>query len=363
VAQGTSPLYIPEAVAVRGPTWWQRLRRSRVAWSASVFLTFLTLALLLADVLSPYSETRTNRTTLYHPPTKVHWRDEQGRLSHPYVYLYKQTDYILRQYVEDVSAGKHYLKLFWRGEPYRLCGLITTDIHLFGVDSPAVIYLLGADGLGRDVFSRLLHGGRRSLFICVAAVLLSCLIGWACGGLAGYFGGRIDFIILNSTSTLLCIPSMYLLIVLTAYLPPDMGSRSWLMIAGLVLVNSPYICYTARNCVMHVRRQPYLEAARAVGAGNLHIILYQVLPNCLWLAWMSMTLYLPRVLLGESSLSILGIGIQEPYATWGGMLSEALNLMVLVRFPWLLVPGVAIILAVLCWSIIAETLHVTERST
>jgi peptide/nickel transport system permease protein len=335
---------------------WLHLRRNKVVLLAIVVLSIITSGVLWADFISPYSETHTNRTKLYHPPTVVHWRDEHGQLSWPYVNIYRQTDYMLREYIEDAPAGKYYIKLFPHGEPHRLFGLISTDRHLFGVDTPAIIYLLGADGLGRDVFSRLLHGGKRSLLICLAGLLLSGFIGWLIGGLAGYCGGVVDLIVLNTAKVLMCIPSIYLLIALMVYLPPRMGASNWLMIGGLVLVNWPKICCTARNCVLGIRKRAYLEGARAVGAGDLQIIWHHVIPNSMWLFWVSMAVGLPQLMLGESSLSLLGIGIQEPYATWGSMLSEALNLMVLVRFPWLLLPGVFITLTVLCWGLIAENL-------
>lgn len=339
------------------PGWkltWRRFRRHGLAMGSVVLLIILHLSSIFAGFLAPYSETKSNRQKYYHPPTKIHFFDENGRLTRPYVYNYRLVD-VGRRLYEPQTDKKYPIKFFVRGEPYKILGLFESNVHLYGVDSPAVIYPFGGDHFGRDVVSRLLFGSHKSLWIVWPATLVSLVIGLVYGGIAGYFGRRIDNVMMRLAEIVMAIPSFYLLLVLSGLLRDFQPTQRWYgIVLILSLISWAGLSRVIRGMVLAISRQEFVESARAIGSGNLRIIVRHILPNTMSYVIVSVTLSIPGFILGESSLSFLGVGIQEPQSSWGLMLNKATDLSALTRYPWLLVPGLFIFITVLAWNFVGD---------
>ena len=222
--------------------------------------------------------------------------------------------------------------------------LIPSNVHLFGVDPPGRILLFGTDSFGRDVFSRLLYGAQISLTVGVVGIMISFTLGLLLGGIAGYFGGFVDTAIMRLTELLLSIPSLYLIIALRAVFPMDLPSRQVYLgiVAILAFIGWAGLARVIRGLVLSMRKSDYVTAAEALGFGRLRVIARHVLPNTMSYVIVAATLSIPGYILGEVVLSFLGVGVQEPSASWGNMLNQARSIRALTTFPWLLlVPGTA----------------------
>lgn len=334
---------------------WRRLRRNRVAMASLVFLALMYVAAAAADFLAPYDETRSNRRAFYHPPTRIRIVDEQGRLTRPYVYRYTLVDRGRRLYAEDREGGRYPIRFFVRRQPRRIIGPLTTSWRLFGVDDPALVYVFGADSQGRDLFSRLLYGARRSLFIALPGIAISLGLGLLYGGVSGYFGGRVDNVMMRLAEIIIAIPSFYLLLALAAVFQNVPSTQRFLyIIVILSLIGWAGTARVIRGMVLSLREREFVEGARAIGCSHWRIITRHILPNTTSHMIVVATLAIPGFILGESGLSFIGLGIQEPTASWGNMLSAGTNLTALRQFPWILVPGVFIFSAVLAWNFVGD---------
>ncbi|BAS27684.1 ABC transporter permease [Limnochorda pilosa] len=335
---------------------WARLRRNRAAMVAGALLVVLHVLAVFAEFVAPYPEATTVRNRLYLPPTKIHFRDESGRLTRPYVYAYKEVNRALHRYEPDPSQGRFPIRFFVEGAPYRLLGILPTNIHLYGVEAPAAIYPLGADLYGRDILSRIWYGGRRTLFVGVIGILISTGIGLVYGAASGYFGGKIDNVMMRIAEIIISIPQFYLLVALSAILPLGMSSthRFFLVTVIIGFIGWAGLSRVIRGMVLSLRSQEFVEGARASGAGTWRIIRKHIIPNTLSYLIVSMTIQLPGFILAEASLSFIGLGIQEPLSSWGLMLSDGQNLAALSRYPWILAPGFFIAFSVLAWSFLGD---------
>lgn len=344
--------------AVRSP-WrmaWKRLRRHRMAMIAMVLLIIIHLFAIFANFLVPYGETETDRRRSYHPPTKVHFFTEDGQLTRPYVYRYNMVNASRREY-EPITDEPFPIRFFANeGRPYKVLGLFETNLRLFTVESPAKIYLLGADQYGRDIFSRLAFGGQKSLFIGLVGILISTSIGMIYGGVSGFFGGWVDNLMMRIAEVIISIPSFYLLLALSAVLPTNIPShiRFMMIIAILSFIGWAGMARVIRGMVLSIRQMDFVHGAEAIGCSQPRVIIRHILPNTFSYVIVSATLAVPGFILQESGLSLIGVGIQHPQASWGNMLSEALNLSSLSRFPWLLAPGFMIFVTVLCYSFFGD---------
>lgn len=334
---------------------WRRFRRHRLAMGAFYVLIVMYVVALFSPFIAPYSETRSNRQKYFHPPTKIHFFDEDGRLTRPYVYNYRLVD-VGRRIYEPQTDTKYPIKFFVRtNDTYKLFGLFESNLHLYGVDGPAVVYPFGGDQLGRDIVSRLLHGSRKSLFIVIPLLVITVSIGLLYGGISGYFGGRTDNAMMRFGEVIMAIPSLYLLIALAALMrdvPANM--RFTAIIAVLGFVSWAGFARVIRGMVLSLRQQEFVESALAIGNTHLRTIVRHILPNTISYVVVSMTLQVPGFILLESSLSFLGLGVQEPFASWGNMLSNATDLTALTRYPWMLVPGFFIFITVLAWNFVGD---------
>lgn len=339
----------------------QQLWKDKFARFALIILGLIYLALFLADFIAPYTKDFSDRTMAYVPPSKVFTIDQNGKLSKPYTYNYirefnPQTLEI--EYNLDRSQ-KHYIKFFSQGEPYKFLGLIPMKRHLITTDANGRLFLLGTDINGRDVFSRLLFGGRISMTIGFLALFVLFPIGLLYGGISGYFGGKIDMIMMRFAEAVMSIPSFYLLIILASILPSGMTStqRFLLIVIILALIGWAGFARVVRGMVLSIKNQEYIQAAQSIGASKMRIITKHILPQTTSFVIVAMTLSIPSYILSESGLSFLGLGIQQPDASWGNMLKEAQEFTNILYRPWLLTPGFLIFVSVLAFNLIGDTIR------
>ncbi|AOR39304.1 ABC transporter permease [Candidatus Melainabacteria bacterium MEL.A1] len=339
----------------------KQLWKDRFARIALVVLGIIYFALFFADFIAPYTKDFSDRTMAYVPPSKIFTIDENGKFSKPYTYNYKREfDSVDLKIIYSLDRSqKHYIKFFSQGQKYKFLGLIPMKRHLITTDENGRLYLLGTDINGRDVFSRILFGGRISMTIGFLALFVLFPIGLLYGGIAGYFGGKVDMLMMRFAEAVMSIPSFYLLIILASILPSGMTSvqRFMLIVVILALIGWAGFARVVRGMVLSIKNQEYIQAARSIGASRFRIIVKHILPQTTSFVIVAMTLSVPSYILSESGLSFLGLGIQQPDASWGNMLKEAQEYTNIIYRPWLLTPGFLIFIAVLAFNLIGDTIR------
>ncbi len=339
----------------------KKIFQDKFAKTAFLVLAILYAVILFADFIAPYSSGYSNRNLSYAPPSKIYTINEKGKLSLPYTYNYvREYDENLMQTVfkEDKST-KYFIKPFAKAEGYKIAGIIPTHRHLFGVREGGEIHLLGTDINGRDVFSRLLFGGRISMTIGFLALFIVFPIGLLYGGISGYMGGLLDILMMRFAEAIMAIPSFYLLIILAAILPSGMTStqRFMLIVIILAMIGWAGFARVVRGMVLSIKEEDFVQAERVMGASKLRIILKHILPQTTSYVIIAITLSVPSYILAESGLSFLGLGIQQPDASWGNMLKEAQEFTNILYRPWLLAPGGLIFIAVLSFNILGDAIR------
>ena len=331
----------------------QRLKRRKIAMLGGGILIFLYLVALFAGFVAPYGYNHLDTDNSFHQPI---WPRLSG--FHLVVPRYESApgDFVYRKVPLDTKP----LDLFVHGDRYKLFGLIPASIHLFGTgDQNYPVLLFGGDQFGRDIFSRLLYGSQISLSIGVIGILLSFTFGMIIGGISGYFSGATDTIIMRLCELIMSIPALYLIISLRATFPPGMSSSQ---IYAMIVIILSFIGWASmarviRGMTLSLREQQFILAARALGQSHLKIIARHILPNTLSYVIVAATLSVPYYILGEVVLSFLGVGIQEPQASWGNMLTAAEDVQYLQNYPWLLAPSAAIFVTVLAFNFLGDGLR------
>ena len=350
----SDPLRTPVHI-VPGGRAGRALVRNRVALAGAVLLAALYAIAALAPFLAPYGENDVDRERFFHPPTALHWRGAGGA----YVRATRVVDPATLRYAE-VPGHELPVRWFVRGAPYRLLGVMPCERHLFGVDAPGRIYLMGADALGRCELTRLLYGAQVSLTVGLVGILLSFTLGMLLGGIAGYWGGLPDVLLMRGTEVLLSVPALYLVLALRGALPLDLPSRSVYLgiVAILALVGWAGLARVIRGMVLAIRGTDYVLAAEALGMSRWRVLVRHILPNTTSFVIVAATVAVPGYILGEVFLSFLGMGVQEPAASWGNMLQQSRNLDVMVNYPWMLfAPAVAIFVTVLAFNVFGDGLR------
>ncbi|HSA05904.1 MAG TPA: ABC transporter permease [Candidatus Gastranaerophilales bacterium] len=339
----------------------KKLIKDKIVFASIITLVLMYIFVAFAGFFAAYSKYFSDRNLSYSPPSKIYIINQEGRISFPYTYNYERrfnAETFRMDYIPDRSQ-KYFLKFFSKGDEYKLFGLIPANIHLVKVDEPGRLFLLGTDINGRDVFSRLFYGGQISLTIGFLALLISFPIGLLYGGISGYFGGKTDAVMMRIAEAIMSIPGFFLLITLAAILPANMTSvqRFTLITTILAFIGWAGFSRVVRGMVLSIKTKEFIEASRAVGASSLRIITRHILPQTASYVIIAMTLSVPGYILAESGLSFLGLGIQQPDASWGNMLKEAQEYVNVLYRPWLLTPGFLIFIAVLAFNLVGDAVR------
>ncbi len=345
------------------PSAWRKLWRDKVARVAFIVLLCLYGSAAFADFLTPYSMDFNDPDLANSPPSIMHWQDESGKPCWPFVLKVQRTSSDLvtfQQKYNELPGAKFPIRFFIRAEPYKLLGIIPGDIHLFGVGEPGRLFLTGSDVNGRDNFSRLFYGAQKSLTIGFLGLFISFPLGILYGGISGFLGGITDNIIMRFAEAIMSIPSFYLLIGLAAILPPGMSATERFALITVILsfIGWASMARVIRGMVLSIRDEEFVQAARAAGMPELFNIIKHVIPQTASFIIVAATLQVPSYILAESGLSFIGLGIQQPDASWGNMLKDALdNINELLYKPWLLSPGFLIFITILCFNSLGDTLR------
>ena len=340
--------------------FWRQMRKSPLAIAGGVVLTLFYLLALFAPFVAPYPQEEMDRAKYFHPPQTLHLDPRRWQLQPAPVRARDARGRHGQLHVRGRPGARAAGRFFVRGYAYELIGFLPSNIHLFGVDPPGRIFLFGTDSFGRDVLSRLLYGAQISLTVGLVGIAISFTLGLLLGGIAGYFGGFADTVIMRATELLLSIPSLYLIIALRAVFPMDLPSHQVYLgiVAILAFIGWAGLARVIRGLVLSMRKSDYVTAAEALGFGRLRVIARHILPNTMSYVIVAATLSIPGYILGEVVLSFLGVGVQEPSASWGNMLNQARSIRALTSFPWLLfVPGTAIFLTVMAFNFLGDGLR------
>ncbi len=338
---------------------WRRFLRNRLAVAATFVLLLLYLMVALAEFITPYDHLLSNEDFVARAPQLPRFRDAAGQFHlRPFVYgtTTELDTYNLDWVHKDDTSQMFPLKLFVKGDPYKLLGLFPSDRHLYGVDEPGTVFLLGTDRLGRDLFSRIVFGGRISLTVGLIGVSLTILFGSVMGTISGYFGGPVDTVIQRFIELLMSFPSIALWAALAAAMPADITivTRFFLISIILSLIGWTSLARQVRAKVLAFREMEFSSAATAAGASHFRIIMVHMLPNALSHIIVIATLAIPGMILAETALSFLGLGILPPAVSWGTLLQDAQTVGVVIKKPWLMLPGAFVIVSVLSFNFLGD---------
>lgn len=340
--------------------FFQYLKTRPLGMASLIILALLYLTMIFAEFVAPYPASRTFDRNSYHPANLQ--LTSAGLVAREYRVINQSTWEYARVSGQEFS---HPVKFFVKGSPYKLLGLIPTDIHLFGTVPSAngttyPVYLLGADILGRDLFSRIVYGSRISLTIGFVATAISLFLAVLLGGLSGYFGGATDWTIMRFAEFFMLIPSLYFILFLRSLLNTkmDSGTSYMLITVILALVGWPGTARTIRGMVHAIKREEFVVDAGLEGIPAFVVIFRQIIPQIASLLIVSIALSVPGFIMSETTLSYLGLGINDPAVSWGSLINRDIStLSNLVRFPWLLYPVLMLLIVTLAFNFIGDVLR------
>lgn len=342
--------------------WW-RFRKHRLALIGGVVVILLYLIALFADFIAPYNPDLQDIRYPYRPPTTIHFVDASGSFHlRPFVYgTDRERDPETLSLVFTPDTDRVYpIYLFADSKPYKLWGLIPLQRKLFGLQTEEEnVFLFGAERQGRDMFSRVVYGARISMSVGLLGVTVSFLLGILLGGISGYYGGVVDTVIQRIIEFLRSMPTIPLWMALSAALPPNWPPlRLYFSITIILsLIGWTGLARVVRGRFLGLREEDFVLAARLSGSNEMRIILRHMVPSFASHIIASLTLAIPRMILSETSLSFLGLGLRYPAISWGVLLQEAQNIRSVALAPWLLSPGAATVLAILSLNFLGDGLR------
>ena len=330
----------------------EKILKDPISRISLVVLVILYIFIIFCDFIAPYNPNSRDPKASYMPPSKIHFFDN-GKLSLPFInktsYTFDENTFT-KKIIEDKSK-KYFLKLFVKRD---------NNLHLFGTSGEGQIYLFGTDKNGRDIFSRILHGGRPSLTIGFVGLLIVFPLGILYGGISGYFGGAIDNFMMRIAEALMSLPYFYLIVVLASILPANISNSQRFLLITVILsfVSWAGLSRVIRGQVLSIKEEEYVQAAKAIGISDLKIILKHIIPQTASYIIIAATLSIPGFIIGESALSFLGMGITQPDPSWGNILAEGKELSNMLVRPWiLLLPAFCIFTSVLCFNLVGDKLR------
>ena len=341
---------------------WRKFRKHRLAIGGSAILALFYLVAAFAEFFAVDDPFQRNEF-VFAPPQRIHFVDAGGAFHlRPFVYGWEKRidpDTLALIYTED-QARRYPLHLFVRGAPYELWGLFPMDLHLIGVRGEgATLFLLGTEKLGRDLFSRLVYGTRISVSIGLVGVALTFVMGSLMGGISGYFGGGVDDAIQRVIEFVISIPQIPLWLALSAAVPREWSALQVYLVITVILsgVNWAGLARVVRSRLISTREEDFVMAAVVAGAGTPRVIGRHLLPSFISYLIVNLTLSIPGMILAETALSFLGLGLRAPVVSWGVLLNDAQDVRIIANQPWLLLPAISVIVFVISFNFVGDGLR------
>ncbi len=348
-------------IATHWQLMWWRFRKHRMAMTGAAVLGIFLIISLFAEFIAPYGSRARNTRYLQGPPMGIHLFDDNWNFHlRPFIYgrVNKRdpVTYRLRAVLD--TSIQIPLRFFSRGETYKFWGLLESDLHLFGVDK-GFVNIFGTDQLGRDIFSRLMYATRISLSVGAIGVFLAFTMGIFMGGIAGYFGGITDELIMRLMEFIRSIPTLPLWLALAAALPRDWSAlKVYLAVTAILAsIGWTHLGRRVRSKLLSLREEDFILSARLAGCSDARIIGRHMLPSFMSYLIVDLSVSFPYIILAETSLSFLGLGLREPIVSWGVLLYSAQNIRTLAEIPWLLISGLFVIIAVLAFNFMGDGLR------
>ncbi|NGO52590.1 ABC transporter permease [Allomesorhizobium camelthorni] len=339
--------------------WW-KFKRHRLALASGIFLATLYVMIVFCEFLAPYNLHTRNVDFIHAPPQPIHMFHE-GQFVGPFVYgrqMNLNMDTLKREYTDDRTDVQP-LRFFCRGDGYEFWGLFEGDLHIVCPAEGGQMFLLGTDRLGRDVLSRIIYGARISLTIGLIGITFSFVLGIVIGGLAGYHGGVLDLVVQRIIEVLQSIPSIPLWMALAAIMPVTWSPI--LIYFGITVILGLFdwtgLARAVRSKLLSLREEDYVLAAQLMGAKSSRIIGRHLIPGFMSHLIATATISIPGMILGETALSFLGLGLRPPITSWGILLTEARSVSVIAFYPWLLYPMIPVILVILAFNFLGDGLR------
>ncbi len=335
---------------------WAKFKDHKLAIVGLYILVIFYACILFSPIITPYDAWEDSKY-IYAPPSKIRIF-HQGKLSRPFVYkqdIILNTETFERTFKPDKSKP-YPVRFFVKGAEYRWLGLVKGNIHLFGVDPQTSINLMGTDVLGRDCFSRNISGLQISLTVGLLGVFIAFILGSVIGGIAGYYGGIIDNIVQRLVEFISCIPTIPMWMALSAVIPQDWGNLKVYFAITVILALRSWtgLSRQVRSKLLQLREEEYIVAAKVCGTSGWKIITTHLLPGFMSYLIVSLTLEIPKMILGETTLSFLGLGLRAPTVSLGVLLQDAQNLAAISAYPWLLISALLVVIAVLAFNFVGD---------